>query len=173
VRVLNWTVRVMYGNNSADCGSHHRYTEVLGERVYVRAKWGMKGPDRERTRVGNKMCAKGSRERGDERRGRRQRYSSRLWMHMTAARAPLRLSPRGTRPGLSLYRHFRCAASGFSGSSESPSTSSTPPTFSEPPKPSPVTPCLVCGCGLLSVSPAGVPCRFDRGERVREGSVSP
>jgi hypothetical protein len=76
MRVLNWTVRVMYGNNNAVTAG--LTIEVVGERVYVRVKLGMKGPDRERTRVGNKMCAEGSRERGDERRGRRQRYSSRL-----------------------------------------------------------------------------------------------
>jgi hypothetical protein len=39
----------------------------------------MKVPDRETTRVGNEMCAKGSRERGDEKRGRRQsKYYSTL-----------------------------------------------------------------------------------------------
>lgn len=76
MRVLNWTVRVMYGNNNAVTAG--LTIEVVGERVYVRVKLGMKGPDRERTRVGNKMGAEGSRERGDERRGRRQRYSSRL-----------------------------------------------------------------------------------------------
>lgn len=39
----------------------------------MRVQCGMKVPDRETARVGNKMCAKGSRERGDEKRGRRQR----------------------------------------------------------------------------------------------------
>jgi hypothetical protein len=72
---------------------------------------------------------------------------------------------RLTRPGIS---HFRCAASGFSGNSDS--SNSPTPTFSDPPNPSPVTPCLVFGCGLLSVSER---CRFDRVGRVREGSVSP
>jgi hypothetical protein len=40
----------------------------------VRVQCGMKVPDREITRVGNKMCAEGSRERGDKKRGRRQKY---------------------------------------------------------------------------------------------------
>jgi hypothetical protein len=53
--------------------THHCQTELVGERVYVRVQCGMKVPDRERTRVGNSVCAEGSRERGDEKRGRRQR----------------------------------------------------------------------------------------------------
>jgi hypothetical protein len=81
------------------------------------------------------------------------------------------LARRDTRPGISLYRHFRCAASGFSGNSESSIPLSS--TFSDSSNPRPVTAFLVSGCGLLSVSPAGDRCRFDRCERVRPGSVSP
>ncbi len=45
----------------------------------MRVQCGMKIPDRGITRVGNKMCGEGGRERGGEKRGRRQRkYSGRL-----------------------------------------------------------------------------------------------
>ena len=60
-------------NGAVITRSHHWYTELVGERVYVRVQCGMKVPDREITRVGNRMCAEGSRKRGDEKRGRRQR----------------------------------------------------------------------------------------------------
>ena len=39
----------------------------------MRLQCGMEVPDREITRVGDKMYAEGSRERGGEKRGRRQR----------------------------------------------------------------------------------------------------
>jgi hypothetical protein len=142
----------------------------------------MKVPDREITRVGNKMCAKGSRERGDEKRGRRQsKYYSTLadldahggGGRDTAPLIPLsRASPGPTRPEF-LYRHFRCAACGFSGNSESSNSPPPAAVFSNSSNPSPFTPCLVSDRGLLSASPAGGRCRFDRWELVREGSVSP
>ena len=144
----------------------------------------MKVPDRETTRVGNKMCAKGSRERGDEKRGRRQSkyYSTLADLDAHGGGGPgtvplislSRASPVNSAR-ISLYRHFRCAASGFSGNSASsnPPPTPTPPAFSNPSNPRPVITCLVSDCGLLSVSPTGDRCRFDRWKLVGEGSVSP
>ncbi len=137
----------------------------------MRVQCGMKVPDREITRVGNKMCAKRSRERGDEKRGRRQRkYSGRLgctWRrrarHCASHPAVTCTSCTLGPTPISLYRHdFRYAAWGFSGISESSNPAS--PVFSNSSNPRPVRLCLVFGdCRLLSVSPAGDRCRrFER-----------